>query len=707
MSSDTEVCVDDTGLTGTQMAFERVIAKMFSHYSIPLEITPAIRTTFKSKLWRMGKSFSELGTKNRSAKLVTWKNENWEFSITDVEAKRQLLTRKRKVEIQLDKEVVKRQKLEKKVVVLTATNMHQASIIRAKKSYATVKSWNDCSRQQQYNRKKQLGDNIKSALNLVCEGKGFDAKLVEIQNKDTRKSEVFDCCNGTFSDKENIVNASVAKDKAHSALYVKDKYAISDQAFHELSMIASGLPRSSAVKKLANSMNSEFDISPCPNKVIGVQQSLRVRLAYRIQSLIEKTKENTDLSSTIRVKLTGDGTKIARGLNVVNFAFTLLEEGTKARSVAGNHTIAIMKVSESYDELISGLKDVCQEARDLEVITVNQRVYKIKFFLGGDWKFLATVSGLESANAEYACIWCKCPTKQRYDMSLQWSINDVDKGARTIKEITNKAKLSKRSKVRYNCCEEPIFSFIPIDHVIIDTLHLFLRISDVLINLLIRDLRILDGIEKSTTTLPDKAKNKNMKAYEEFLNGPCKIRFKWYLDDSKKFAYRDLTGPEKHRLLKKIDIPQLFPDLQAKIKLQKVWSTFYELINKLANAGSSDAVTFGSSVKSWVRDFLTIYQTKDVTPYMHAFAMHISQFLSLHGNIAIFKQQGLEKLNDLTTKYFQRSSNHQEMESLKQILEKHNRLEILENDGHQRTKETRKCRACSQEGHNKCTCSKK
>ena len=286
--------------------------------------------------------------------------------------------------------------------------------------------------------------------------------------------------------------------------------------------------------------------------------------------------------------------------------------------------------------MISGLKDVCQEARDLEVITVNQRVYKIKFFLGGDWKFLATVSGLESANAEYACIWCKCPTKQRYDMSLQWSINDVDKGARTIKEITNKAKLSKRSKVRYNCCEEPIFCFIPIDHVIIDTLHLFLQISDVLINLLIRDLRILDGIEKSTTTLPDKAKNKNMKAYEEFLNGPCKIRFKWYLDDSKKFAYRDLTGPEKHRLLKKIDIPQLFPDLQAKIKLQKVWSTFYELINKLANAGSSDAVTFGSSVKSWVRDFLTIYQTKDVTPYMHAFAMHISQFLSLHGNIAIF-----------------------------------------------------------------------
>ena len=72
---------------------------------------------------------------------------------------------------------------------------------------------------------------------------------------------------------------------------------------------------------------------------------------------------------------------------------------------------------------------------------------------------------------------------------------------------------------------------------------------------------------------------------------------------------------------------------------------------------------------------------------MHAFAMHVPQFLSLHGNITIFTQQELEKLNDVTTKYFQRSSNHHEMGSLKQILEKHNRLEALEDGGHQRVKQ--------------------
>jgi len=37
---------------------------------------------------------------------------------------------------------------------------------------------------------------------------------------------------------------------------------------------------------------------------------------------------------------------------------------------------------------------------------------------------------------------------------------------------------------------------IPIDHVIINTLHLFLRISDTLINLLIRDIQALDIAKK-------------------------------------------------------------------------------------------------------------------------------------------------------------------------------------------------------------------
>ena len=120
------------------------------------------------------------------------------------------------------------------------------------------------------------------------------------------------------------------------------------------------------------------------------------------------------------------------------------------------------------------------------------------FFLGSDWKFLALVCGLESTTCQYACIWCKCPKQQRFDMTMCWSITNVTKGARTVHEIQEMSKLSKKSKLHCNCAREPIF---PMHHVVIDSLHLLLRISDVIINLLIRDLRILDGIDSSKTNI--------------------------------------------------------------------------------------------------------------------------------------------------------------------------------------------------------------
>ena len=67
--------------------------------------------------------------------------------------------------------------------------------------------------------------------------------------------------------------------------------------------------------------------------------------------------------------------------------------------------------------------------------------------------------------------------------------------------------------------------------------------------------------------------------------------------------------------------------------------------------------------------FKLLYQSKDVTPYMHALAIHVSEFIHLYGILVAFTQQGLEKLND-TTKQFQPSTNYHDISSLKQILEK-------------------------------------
>ena len=141
----------------------------------------------------------------------------------------------------------------------------------------------------------------------------------------------------------------------------------------------------------------------------------------RLTCFIHKnTEEGTNIPNTIRTKLTADGTKIATGLNVVNIAFTIIDEGRKAQSAVGNYSVAIMKIEETYDMLAAGLQDICSEARDIEVITIKDKVYNIKFFLGGDLKCLALACGIEAANSIYACVWCKCPKQMWSDMEKEW-----------------------------------------------------------------------------------------------------------------------------------------------------------------------------------------------------------------------------------------------------------------------------------------------
>jgi len=94
--------------------------------------------------------------------------------------------------------------------------------------------------------------------------------------------------------------------------------------------VLSNLPSSHAVKKLSKSLNSEFAIQRCPNGVTGVQQSIKMRLVQRLTKFVCIAKQKgMCVPTTFKIKLMGDGTRIARGYNIVNFAFTIVNEGEK------------------------------------------------------------------------------------------------------------------------------------------------------------------------------------------------------------------------------------------------------------------------------------------------------------------------------------------------------------------------------------------
>ena len=183
-------------------------------------------------------------------------------------------------------------------------------------------------------------------------------------------------------------------------LYVKDYHNVSHAAYHELTQVCAQMPRQYKIKDRIAELNKLWNIKPLPNEIEGVQQPLESRLRIRIEHLVKSSPPDTEFLQTkrIRVKLSGDGTCIGKRLHVVCFTFTLLEESDKTGSFEGNHILAIFKTPESYGYLKKALEDIIKDVEQLSQIQVGDTVFSIQYFLGGDWKFLACVTGVDAAS---------------------------------------------------------------------------------------------------------------------------------------------------------------------------------------------------------------------------------------------------------------------------------------------------------------------
>ena len=292
-------------------------------------------------------------------------------------------------------------------------------------------------------------------------------------NAETNQYETFNLVEGenglefTESETRELTNDDL--DNINMWLYLKDKFNISNEAWHEISMKAVDVPSKHAIGKRIKELNKNWNLKPTPGRAEGIQTGFGESLKEQIIRL-ENTGELRG-GETLKIKISGDGTNIGKRLKVVNFTYTILNEKDIAMAEKGNYVLAVIKGTEEYDDLRDSLEDLRKEMGNLKEVNVNGHNFEIQYFLGGDWKFLALVCGLGKANQDFAYIWCKCPRSLRWDTSKQWSITDPSYGARSIPEIVTCASTKK-----FHCRNKPLFDFIPMHRVIIDTLHLFLRI---------------------------------------------------------------------------------------------------------------------------------------------------------------------------------------------------------------------------------------
>lgn len=117
----------------------------------------------------------------------------------------------------------------------------------------------------------------------------------------------------------------------------------------------------------SKSMNSKWNLKQTPGDAEGVQLGFAESLQEHIVRL-QQTGGIKD-GETIKIKLSGDGTNIGKRLTVVNFTFAILNEKELAMGEKGNYVLAVIKTTETYDNLRESLADLQMEMSNLKEIS--------------------------------------------------------------------------------------------------------------------------------------------------------------------------------------------------------------------------------------------------------------------------------------------------------------------------------------------------
>eukprot|EP00731_Ephydatia_muelleri_P007547 Em0003g1795a len=354
----------------------------------------------------------------------------------------------------------------------------------------------------------------------------------------------------------------------------------------------------------------------------------------------------------IKVRISGDGAKFSRTSSFVLLSYAILMPVGRYLSGIGNHTIAVVKGAEDYDTISTAFAATFQEIDGLQqlgFVAVNG--------------FMLTMLGLNAANSIYACPKC------------------------TVHRDCRRAFAShgRTAAVHQGSVNRPLTA-IPVDHMMIDELHLFLRIFDVMLRNLIK---------------MSEPQTQQLVAYIR----SCGVSFTIWESESSdgKVEWTSLTGEAKKKVLKLLpskmkDIPLPNAFLDDVVQLWKDFEVLYNLLSsETPPPNAADDIHL--KAKRWIQLFLRIksdgHQKKFVTPYFHVMVYHVPDAIRQFGNMKQFSCQGVEKHKDDSKRnYF--SSNHWDAPA--EIMLAEHRLELLQQYAREKRHYTKHAAAYWHEG---------
>ena len=278
--------------------------------------------------------------------------------------------------------------------------------------------------------------------------------------------------------------------------------------------------------------------------------------------------------------------------------------------------------------------------------------------------------GMNQAHSNHACLFCSVHKDKRWDITHHYE-------KRTLATMEHCRQSRPSSKERLGCVAPPLLE-VEIDRIAIDTLHLMLRITDVLLRNLVHAMIHRDLVAGRGTTSLDKL----VSAIRS-----CGISFKVWKERQEKrsdsYNWTSLRGRDRRTLLKRLPplVPDLFADPSVGQVVESLWNDFDHLLSLFGTESPSEEILKETEVKAidWVTKFLSLptlegHKKANVTPYIHIMAAHVPHQMRRFGGVLRFSGQGVEKNNDDARRNFL-SSNR--WDAPKEVLLAEHRLDCL------------------------------
>ena len=165
------------------------------------------------------------------------------------------------------------------------------------------------------------------------------------------------------------------KEKIRTILYFMDRFSLSLKRYHELTQVEKALPRTHLMESCARTQDRKWNVQRTPGRAQGAELPFKrllekevgnfvsfmslinlfihatentVTYGTTIQALliffaclksntllILQVKNNADGTTKVKVKISGDGTRISHSSNLFVCSFALVEDGKRCLSSAG------------------------------------------------------------------------------------------------------------------------------------------------------------------------------------------------------------------------------------------------------------------------------------------------------------------------------------------------------------------------------------